>query len=230
MDIYDDTLFSRRYSRREVRLIPFCLILITGYLLSRILPALIQSSETHMPYQPPPRPAGNYEPHPVGVFHGTITEIKDYGVMESLYKDPQTGNTREVHRIAIVITADPSDAVMESGAPWQHYEFCNISFAPRARLTELRNLLRDADMTRDELEETFDETVEMVGRRIRYRIRHEKNEQTDKIRATIRDWEYAEGEAPDLKNGTGQPVAATDATEAVKRAFDAVEPDDDLPF
>lgn len=150
--------------------------------------------------------------------------------MESLYKDPQTGNTREVHRIAIVITADPSDAVMESGAPWQHYEFCNISFAPRARLTELRNLLRDADMTREELDETFDETVEMIGRRIRYRIRHEKNEQTDKIRATLRDWEYAEGEAPDLKNGTGQPVAATDATEAVKRAFDAVETDDDLPF
>ena len=176
-----------------------------------------------MPYQPPERPVGNYDPHPTGVHIGTITEIKDYGKMESLYRDPLTNNTREVHRIAIVITSDST--MMESGDPWQHYEFCNISFAPRARLTELRNLLRDADMTNEELNEVFDEAVEMVGRQVRYKIRHEKNEHTDKIRATIRDWEYVEGEAPDLKN-----TKLVEATEAVKKAFDAVADDDDLPF
>ena len=79
-------------------------------------------------------------------------------------------------------------------------------------------------MDNDELNKVFDETVEMVGRKVNYKIRHEKNEHTDKIRAVIRDWEYAEGEAPDLKN-----AKQAEAQAAVEKAFDG-EADDDLPF
>jgi len=175
-----------------------------------------------MPYDPPERPAGNYEPHPQGTYTGTITEIRDYGTMESLWRTPE-GNTKEIHRIAIVVVAE--DLQMESGDPWSHFEFVNISFAPKARLTDLRNMLRDVDMTNDELNEVFDETVEMIGRKVKYKIRHKKNDHDDKIRGTIQDWEYADGEAPDLAN-TKQKDAAK---EAVKAAFDG-DDDDDLPF
>jgi len=174
-----------------------------------------------MPFDPPERPAGNYEPHPQGTYTGTITEIRDYGTMESLWRTPE-GNTKEIHRIAIVVVAE--DLQMESGDPWSHFEFVNISFAPKARLTDLRNMLRDVDMTNDELNEVFDETVEMIGRKVKYKIRHKKNDHDDKIRGTIQDWEYADGEAPDLAN-TKQKDAAK---EAVKAAFDG--DDDDLPF
>ena len=174
-----------------------------------------------MPFDPPEPPAGSYEPHPQGNHKGTLTEVRDYGTMESLYRDDK-GITRTVQRIAIIITSDT--AIMESDAPWQHYEFCNVSFAPKSRLTELRNLLRDTDMDNDELNKVFDETVEMVGRKVNYKIRHEKNEHTDKIRAVIRDWEYAEGEAPDLKN-----AKQAEAQAAVEKAFDG-EAEDDLPF
>ena len=149
-----------------------------------------------MRFEPPERPAGEFEPHPTGNHTGTITEIKDYGMMESLYKD-RMGNTKEVHRIGIVITSDT--ATMDGGEPFSHQEFCNISFAPGSRLTELRNMLRGRDMTNDEL-----------------------NDKTGKTRATIRDWEYADGEAPDLAN------VKSDAKEQVKAAFDGE--DDDLPF
>jgi len=175
-----------------------------------------------MPFQPPERPADSYEPHPTGNHKGTITEIKDYGMMESLYRDDK-GNTRQVQRLAIVITSDT--AIMESDDPWQHYEFFNLSFAPKARLTILRNALRDIDMTQEESYEVFDENVEMVGRKVNYKIRHEKNEYSDKIRAVIRDWEYSEGEAPDLKN-----VKQAEAQAAVEKAFDGKADDDDLPF
>ena len=175
-----------------------------------------------MPFDPPERPAGNYEPHPQGTYTGTITEIRDYGTMDSLYRTPD-GNTKEIHRIAIVVVAE--DLQMESGDPWSHFEFVNISFAPKARLTDLRNMLRDVDMTNDELNEVFDETVEMIGRKVKYKIRHKKNDHDDKIRGTIQDWEYADGEAPDLAN-TKQKDAAK---EAVKAAFDG-DDDDDLPF
>jgi len=175
-----------------------------------------------MPFDPPERPAGNYEPHPQGTYTGTITEIRDYGTMESLWRTPE-GNTKEVHRVAIVVVAE--DLQMESGDPWSHFEFVNISFAPKARLTDLRNMLRDVDMTNDELNEVFDETVEMIGRKVKYKIRHKKNDHDDKIRGTIQDWEYADGEAPDLAN-TKQKDAAK---EAVKAAFDG-DDDDDLPF
>ena len=57
-----------------------------------------------MKFEPPER-SGDFEPHPTGNHTGTITEIKDYGMMESLYKD-RMGNTKEVHRIGIVITSD----------------------------------------------------------------------------------------------------------------------------
>ena len=176
-----------------------------------------------MPFDPPERPAGSYEPHPAGTYIGTITEIKDYGKMDSLYRTAD-GNTKEVHRVAIVVTAEQLQ--MESGDPWSHYEFVNISFAPKSRLTELRNLLRDVDLTNAELNEVFDETVEMIGRRVRYKIRHRKNEDNDKIRAVIHDWEYADGEAP-AQAETMQKDAAK-AKEAVKKAFDG--DDDDLPF
>ena len=174
-----------------------------------------------MPFDPPERPAGNYEPHPQGTYTGTITEIRDYGTMDSLYRTPD-GNTKEIHRIAIVVVAE--NLQMESGDPWSHFEFVNISFAPKARLTDLRNMLRDVDMTNDELNEVFDETVEMIGRKVKYKIRHKKNDHDDKIRGTIQDWEYADGEAPDLAN-TKQKDAAK---EAVRKAFDGN--DDDLPF
>ena len=175
-----------------------------------------------MPFDPPERPAGNYEPHPAGTYIGTITEIKDYGTMESLWRTPE-GNTKEVHRVAIVIIAE--GLLMESGDPWSHFEFVNISFAPKARLTDLRNMLRDVDMTNDELNAVFDETVEMIGRKVNYKIRHHKNDHDDKIKGKIQDWEYADGEAPDLAN-TKQKDAAK---EAVKKAFDG-DDDDDLPF
>ena len=174
-----------------------------------------------MPFDPPERPAGNYEPHPAGTHLGTITEIKDYGKMDSLYRTPE-GNTKEVHRVAIVVVAE--ELQREDGDPWSHFEFVNISFAPKCRLTELRNLLRDVDLTNAELNAVFDETVEMIGRKVKYKIRHRKNDHDDKIRGTIQDWEYADGEAPDLAN-TKQKDAAK---EAVKAAFDG--DDDDLPF
>jgi hypothetical protein len=66
----------------------------------------------------------------------------------------------------------------------------------------------------------------MIGRRVRYKIRHKKNEDNDKIRAVIHDWEYADGEAP-AQAETMQKDAAK-AKEAVKKAFDG--DDDDLPF
>ena len=174
-----------------------------------------------MPFDPPERPAGNYEPHPAGTHLGTITEIKDYGTMESLWRTPD-GNTKEVHRVAIVVVAE--GLLMESGDPWSHFEFVNISFAPKSRLTDLRNMLREVDMTSAELNEVFDEGVEMIGRKVKYKIRHHKNDHDDKIRGKIHDWEYADGEAPDLAN-TKQKDAAKDA---VKKAFDG--DDDDLPF
>ena len=174
-----------------------------------------------MPFDPPERPAGNYEPPPAGPYIGPITEIKDYAKMDSLYRTPE-GNTKEVHRVAIVIIAE--GLLMESGDPWSHFEFVNISFAPKSRLTELRKLLRDVDLTNAELNAVFDETVEMIGRKVKYKIRHRKNDHNDKINAVIHDWEYADGEAPDLAN-TKQKDAAK---EAVKAAFDG--DDDDLPF
>ena len=174
-----------------------------------------------MPFDPPERPAGNYEPHPAGTYIGTITEIKDYGTMDSLYRTPD-GNTKEVHRVAIVVTAEQLQ--MESGDPWSHYEFVNISFAPKSRLTELRNLLRSVDLTNAELNAVFDETVEMIGRKVKYKIRHKKNDDNDKIRAVIHDWEYADGEAPDAATATQKDAAK----EAVKKAFDGDV--DDLPF
>jgi len=174
-----------------------------------------------MPFDPPERPAGNYEPHPAGTYIGTITEIKDYGKMDSLYRTPD-GNTKEVHRVAIVVTAE--ELQMESGDPWSHFEFVNISFAPKSRLTELRNLLRDVDLTNAELNAVFDETVEMIGRKVKYKIRHKKNDDNDKIRAVIHDWEYADNELPDLATTTQKDAAK----EAVKKAFDGEV--DDLPF
>ena len=174
-----------------------------------------------MKFEPPER-RGDFTPHPAGNHTGTITEIKDYGMMESLYKD-RMGNTKEVHRIGIVITSDT--ATMDGGEPFSHQEFCNISFAPGSRLTELRNMLRDVDMTNDELNEAFDSEVEFEGRKVKYKIRHEQNDKTGKTRATIRDWEYADGEAPDLKN-----TKQADAQEAVEKAFDGKAVDDDLPF
>ena len=80
------------------------------------------------------------------------------------------------------------------------------------------------DLTNAELNAVFDETVEMIGRKVKYKIRHRKNDHNDKINAVIHDWEYADGEAPDLAN-TKQKDAAK---EAVKAAFDG--DDDDLPF
>ena len=174
-----------------------------------------------MKFEPPER-RGDFEPHPTGNHTGTITEIKDYGTMDSLYKDAK-GNTKEVHRVAIVITSDT--AMMDNGEPFSHHEFVNISFAPKSRLTELRNMLRDRDMTNDELNEAFDSEVEFEGRKVKYKIRHEQNDKTGKTRATIRDWEYADGEAPDLKN-----TKQADAQEAVEKAFDGKAVDDDLPF
>ena len=174
-----------------------------------------------MKFEPPER-RGDFEPHPTGNHTGTITEIKDYGTMDSLYKDAK-GNTKEVHRVAIVITSDT--AMMDGGEPFSHHEFVNISFAPKSRLTELRNMLRDVDMTNDELNEAFDSEVEFEGRKVKYKIRHEQNDKTGKVRATIRDWEYADGEAPDLKN-----TKQADAQEAVEKAFDGKAVDDDLPF
>jgi hypothetical protein len=173
-----------------------------------------------MKFEPPLR--RDFEPHPAGNHTGTITEIRDHGMMESLYKDAK-GNTKEVHRIGIVITSDT--ATMDGGEPFSHQEFCNISFAPKSRLTELRNMLRDRDLTNDELNEAFDSEVEFEGRKVRYKIRHELNDKTGKTRATIRDWEYADGEAPDLKN-----TEQADAQEAVEKAFDGKAVDDDLPF
>ena len=171
-----------------------------------------------MKFEPPVR--RDFEPHPTGNHTGTITEIKDHGMMDSLYPDAK-GNTKEVPRVAIVITSDT--ATMDGGEPFSHHEFVNISFAPKARLTELRNMLRDRDMTNDELNEAFDSEVEFEGRKVNYKIRHEQNDKTGKTRATIRDWEYADGEAPDLTN-----TKQADAQEQVKAAFDGE--DDDLPF
>ena len=69
-----------------------------------------------MKFEPPER-RGDFTPHPAGNHTGTITEIKDYGMMESLYKD-RMGNTKEVHRIGIVLTSDT--ATMDGGEPFSH--------------------------------------------------------------------------------------------------------------
>ena len=177
-----------------------------------------------MRFEPPERPAGEFEPHPTGNHTGTITEYKDGGEMESFHKD-KDGNAKIVRRFAIVITSDT--AMRDNGEPFLHFEWHTLSFAPKATLTVLRNMLRDVDMTNDELNEVFDSEVEFEGRKVKYKIRHEVNERSGKTRATIRDWEYADGEAPDLKNVRGDAAAEA----AVIKQFDGERKnDDDLPF
>ncbi len=172
-----------------------------------------------MKFEPPER-SGDFEPHPTGNHTGTITAYEDFGNMKSLWDE-----TKTVRRVAVVITSDT--AMMDNGAPFIHKEFHNLNFAPKARLTELRNMLRDRDMTNDELNEVFDSEVEFEGRKVRYKIRHEVDEKSGKTRATIRDWEYADGEAPDLKNVRGDAAAEA----AVIKEFDGERKnDDDLPF
>ena len=142
-------------------------------------------------------PQTTFDPHPEGIFEGIILEVRDGGKM-----DTQWGSK---HRLAVVI--ENQELKRDDGQSWLHFDWCNLATGKNARLTELRQKLLKRTLTREELE-VFDENIEMVGKRVRYTIVH--NFENERTFANLATWSLIP-EDSDSTDEDGYPESDEDS-------------------
>lgn len=152
-----------------------------------------------MPYD---MPKTIFEPHPAGRHTGCVTQVKDEGM-----QDTPWGQKR---KISIWITSD--SAIMNDGEGCIVVSWFTLSSSEKSNLTKFRQQVLDRRLGDDELA-FFDENVELMNKRIHYRIDHVEK-QDGGIRAVIR-----EGSIDPAK-----PVA--DNVRPLPRATTSVDPSD----
>lgn len=138
-----------------------------------------------------------FDPHPTGRHTGTIVKVQDEGMRENTWE----GQITTQHKLSIRIDSD--SALMENGDPFSIIAWFTVSSSPMGNLRKFREAVLDRTLTREE-ETTFDPDVELIGRKISYRIDH-KEKMDGSLRAVIREGsvEPVHGAGRDSNNDEG---------------------------
>lgn len=164
-----------------------------------------------MPYEIPQTP---FDPHPEGEHIGTITEVRDQGMQQTLYG--------EKHKLVIIITSHT--ALEDSGEPFQLWVWVTLSSGTKATLTALRQKLLRRPLS--ELErKSFDPDTEMIGRKVKYFVEHNYGDE-GRTFANLVTWALIQPNEVDPEPPPPQPTEPPPITEPPPPSND----DDDLPF
>ena len=120
-----------------------------------------------------------FDPHPTGRHTGTIVSVQDEGMKENTWE----GKTTTQQKLSVRI--DSITASMENGEPFSVITWHTVSSSPKSNLRKFREAVLDRGLTREE-ETNFDPDVELIGKKISYRIDH-KEKQDGGLRAIIRE-------------------------------------------
>lgn len=166
-------------------------------------------------------PKKNFPLHPTGRHTGTIANVQDEGMQESPWG--------EKHKISVRIDGDSTFA--DNGEPFSILSWFTLSSSTKSNLRKFREAVLDRGLTTDE-ETDFDAEMELVGKRISYRVDHQ-GKQDGGTRAVIRD-----GSVEPVAGRTAQVNGSSAESELVGVTVDEGDGDlstqkpteDDLPF